>query len=93
MTDHGQESASTRSSRSRSSSSSIGSSYRLESVNTDNSEMNHEEMVAPSLGIEELEGRIHPYEGPLEYKAVGGLGALKGWKKRWFRVAGGEQIS
>ncbi len=63
----------------------MGSSYRLESVG----EPEVEEMVVPSLGLEELEGRIHSYEGPLEYRALGKLGALKGWKKRWFRIAAG----
>lgn len=69
--------------------SSAGSSYRLDSTT---SEPEREEMVAPSLGLEALEGRIHSYEGPLEYRAVGKLGALKGWKKRWFRIAAGERI-
>lgn len=73
------ESTSTISSRSGSN----DSSYRLESVN---SEMSNEDLVVPSLGLDELEGRIHPYEGPLEYKPVGKLGALKSWKRRWFKV-------
>ena len=86
MSDQTSTSLNTRTSRSTSSStSSMGSSYRLESVG----EPEVEEMVVPSLGLEELEGRIHSYEGPLEYRALGKLGALKGWKKRWFRIAAG----
>ena len=66
----------------------MGSSYRLDSVHVSEPE----EMVAPSLGLEELEGRIHSYEGPLEYRALGKLGALKGWKKRWFRISPGRLL-
>lgn len=74
----------------RSSTSSAGSSYRMDTGRHSSSEP--EDMVAPSLGLEELEGRIHSYEGPLEYRALGKLGALKGWKKRWFRIRAGDMV-
>lgn len=43
----------------------------------------------PSLQLQDLEGRIHKYEGLLSRKTK--KATLKnGWKKRWFKVAPGR---
>lgn len=43
----------------------------------------------PSLQLQDVEGRIHRYEGLLSRKTK--KAKLKsGWKKRWFRVSPGK---
>lgn len=49
------------------------------------------EVEVPSLQLQDVEGRIHKYEGPLSRKIK--KAKLKhGWKKRWFRVSPGKNI-
>ena len=68
-----------------SSSSSVGSSHLYYSSQDEDDS----QLVQPSLALQELEGRIHPYEGFLDYKPAGKLTTFKKWKKRWFRVVAG----
>lgn len=45
----------------------------------------------PSLQLQDVEGRIHKYEGLLSRKTK--KAKLKsGWKKRWFRVIPGKRL-
>ena len=46
------------------------------------------EVEAPSLQLQDVEGRIHQYEGLLSRRTR--KAKLKRWKKRWFRVAPGK---
>lgn len=44
----------------------------------------------PSLQLQDVEGRIHKYEGMLSRKTK--KAKLKnGWKRRWFRVIPGKE--
>lgn len=44
----------------------------------------------PTLQLQDVEGRIHSYEGVLSRKTK--KAKLKnGWKRRWFRVIPGEK--
>lgn len=49
------------------------------------------ELERPSLQLQDVEGRIHKYEGILCRKTK--RAKLKsGWKRRWFRVIPGKEV-
>ena len=61
---------------------------RMEPTGEDARDLDEREVEVPSLQLQDVEGRIHKYEGPLNRRTK--KAKLKhGWKKRWFRVTPG----
>lgn len=51
-------------------------------------ETSHTSLERPSLQLEDVEGRIHKYEGLLSRKKKK-TKLKRGWKRHWFRVTPG----
>ena len=68
---------------------SSGSSLELQSTSSSSGASEEPFLDRPSLQLQDVEGRIHKYEGLLSKKTKK-MKLKGGWKKRWFRVIRGE---
>lgn len=55
-------------------------------------ELEQASVERPSLQLQDIEGRIHKYEGLLSRKTKK-VKLKNGWKRRWFRVSPGRLVA